>query len=101
MDLAQKQKAYDEWKATRDMERKSQNLSIETPAPQTTPEHTYKSEEHRRMAEENRRKYPELAAFVDEIRKHFPGARVVKITPRQEAQATREPDEWDEPTSQI
>lgn len=30
----------------------------------------------------NREKYPEIAAFVDELRKYFPDAKVVKITPR-------------------
>ena len=32
-------------------------------------------------AEENRRKYPEIAKLVDEVRKYFPGARVVSIKP--------------------
>ena len=31
--------------------------------------------------EDNRAKYPEVAKFIDEVRKHFPGARVVSIKP--------------------
>tara|TARA_R100000654_G_scaffold65998_1_gene94052 strand:+ start:656 stop:835 length:180 start_codon:yes stop_codon:yes gene_type:complete len=31
--------------------------------------------------EENRKRYPEVAKMVDEIRKHFPGAKVTSITP--------------------
>ena len=31
--------------------------------------------------EDNRAKYPEVAKFIDEVRKHFPGARVVRIKP--------------------
>ena len=32
-------------------------------------------------AEENRKKYPEVAKWVDEIRKYFPDAKVVSIKP--------------------
>ncbi len=31
----------------------------------------------------NRAKYPELAAVIDEVRKHFPGAKVTAIRPTQ------------------
>jgi len=31
--------------------------------------------------EENRKRYPEVAKIVDEVRKHFPGAKVISITP--------------------
>lgn len=76
--LIEKQRLYDEWKRKRDA-----NLSTNVDdVSHTTPTDTRMSEEYRRKAEENRRKYPELAAFVDEVRKHFPGARVVSITPR-------------------
>ncbi len=34
--------------------------------------------------EDNRAKYPEVAKWVDEVRKHFPGARVISITPKKE-----------------
>ncbi len=34
-----------------------------------------------RQREENRKRYPEVAKMVDEIRKHFPGAKVTSITP--------------------
>ena len=32
-------------------------------------------------AEENRKKYPEVAKLVDEVRKYFPGAKVGSIKP--------------------
>lgn len=32
-------------------------------------------------AEDNRAKYPEIAKFVDEVRKYFPGAKVTSIKP--------------------
>ena len=32
-------------------------------------------------AEENRKKYPEVAKLVDEVRKYFPEAKVVNIKP--------------------
>lgn len=55
----------------------------------------------------NREKYPEIAAFVDEVRKHFPDAKVVSIRPLtpEEMEARRpvpaslgsdEPDEQDD-----
>lgn len=31
-------------------------------------------------AEKNRKKYPEIAKLVDEVRKYFPDAKVVSIT---------------------
>ena len=31
--------------------------------------------------EENRKRYPEVAKIIDEVRKHFPGAKVISITP--------------------
>ena len=31
--------------------------------------------------EENRKRYPEVAKIIDEVRKHFPGAKVTSITP--------------------
>ena len=38
-------------------------------------------------ARRNREKYPEVAAMVDEIRKHFPNARVTAIRQLTEAQS--------------
>lgn len=32
-------------------------------------------------AEENRKKYPEVAKWVDEVRKYFPDAKVTSIKP--------------------
>lgn len=49
--------------------------------------HKNESPEVARAREENRRKYPELAKFVDEVRKYFPDAKVIKITPRSQPQA--------------
>jgi len=43
--------------------------------------------------EENRRRYPELAKIVDEVRRLWPDAKI-KITPR--SQATPEPNEQDD-----
>ena len=37
--------------------------------------------EHAKNKEDNKAKYPEVAKFVDEVRKHFPGARVTSIKP--------------------
>ena len=34
--------------------------------------------------EDNRTKYPEIAKLVDEVRKHFPDARVTSIKPIKE-----------------
>ena len=34
--------------------------------------------------EDNRAKYPEIAKLVDEVRKHFPDARVISINPIKE-----------------
>ena len=31
--------------------------------------------------EENRKRYPEVAKIIDEVRQHFPGAKVISITP--------------------
>ena len=47
---------YNDWKRNRDM-------SIEE------------------QREENRKRHPEVAKIVDEVRKHFPGAKVTSITP--------------------
>lgn len=43
--------------------------------------------------EENRRKYPEIAAFVDEVRRLWPDAKI-KLSPQ--SLASREPDEQDD-----
>lgn len=32
-------------------------------------------------AEENRRRFPEVAAWVDRVREHFPGAVVISVRP--------------------
>lgn len=32
-----------------------------------------------KLAEDNRRKYPEIAKFVDEVRKYFPEAKVTAV----------------------
>jgi len=34
---------------------------------------------HKELAKRNREKYPEVAKTIDEIRKYFPGAKVVSI----------------------
>jgi len=68
--IGSKQKLYDEWKVKRDADK----VSVEvTPRSSSDPE-------VERKREENRRKFPEFAAFYDEVRKHFPGAYVTSIT---------------------
>ena len=37
--------------------------------------------EHSKNKEDNRAKYPEVAKLMDEVRKHFPDARVTSIKP--------------------
>jgi len=44
--------------------------------------------------EDNRKKYPRLAMWVDEVRKHFPNSKVVAIRPR--SQASHEQDVLDD-----
>jgi len=109
--LAQ-QKKYDEWKRKRDA-RESGNLDLEQPVceaddrPNPPNEHRLSSvhDEPKRVrskeAEENRRKYPEIAQFVDECRRVFgPGVRVISITPCQ-SPTNRESDEADAPDDQL
>ena len=43
-------------------------------------------------AEENRKKYPEVATLVDEVRKYFPGAKVVSIKPNPKSSDVRPTD---------
>lgn len=70
----EKQKLYDEWKA----KRITKSVSVAT-----IPEKASDPETERRR-EENRRKFPEFAAFYDEVRRHFPGAYVTSITMRED-----------------
>ena len=35
--------------------------------------------QHSQLAQKNREKYPHVAKIIDEIRKYFPGAKVVSI----------------------
>lgn len=47
------------------------------------------SPEREEMRKRNREKYPEFAAFYDEVVKHFPGARIISIrefTPEEKAE---------------
>jgi hypothetical protein len=67
---------YERWKIERD---KNLSKPVDDPIPAEAETLSPDQEEQRRR---NREKYPEIAAFVDEVRKHFPGARVVSITPR-------------------
>lgn len=67
--IGSKQKLYDEWKIKRD----AKAVTVEV-----TPRIISDPETERRR-EENRRKFPEFAAFYDEVRKHFPGAYVTSI----------------------
>ena len=70
--ISEKQKLYNEWRVKRDA-----RVAVDvTPNPVTTPQWDIHVE--RRRAE-NRRKFPEFAAFYDEVRKHFPGAYVTSI----------------------
>lgn len=90
--LLEQQKKYEEWKKQRDAR---QNSGVDTAQPicerpleqvrSSRPNETSLSgnSERERQREENRRKYPEFAAFFDEVQKHFPGAKVISITPHQ------------------
>ena len=73
-EVAKKKAAYEEWKRERDAKEKAPAEPADEYMPDPDPE----IEEVRRR---NREKYPELAAFVDEVRRVFPGAKVTKITP--------------------
>ena len=106
------ERLYEEWKRKRNAKQDSIVHSTEPlcsgksppPPPPPPPAHaaaaikTPRREEYERLAKENREKYPEIAQMVDEIRKHFPGAKVISVTPRpkvikHQAQATPSPDE--------
>ena len=67
--ISDNQELYDEWKIKRD----AKEVTVEV-----TPR-TVSDPETERKREENRRKFPEFAAFYDEVRKHFPGAYVTSI----------------------
>lgn len=112
--LLEQQKKYDEWKRKRDA-RESGNLDLERPVceadnrPNPPNEHRLSSvhDEPKRVrskeAEENRRKYPEIARFVDECRRVFgPDVRVVSITPLQSPtnHGSDEADAQDDPQSE-
>jgi hypothetical protein len=85
--VLEKQRLYDEWKRKRDSKEEVRpNPPAEKSLPRT------ESDEEKRQREENRRKHPEIAAFVDEVRKHFPDAKVVSLktyTPEQTAERKR------------
>lgn len=70
----EKQKLYDEWKSKRDVKASPQKVY-----PQSLTANQWDIEIEQKRAE-NRRKFPEFAAFYDEVRKHFPGAYVTSIT---------------------
>lgn len=85
--LIEKQRLYDEWKRKRDSKEEVRPDPVVAESPQRI-----ESDEQKRQREENRRKYPELAAWVDEVRKHFPDAKVVSLktyTPEQTAERKR------------
>lgn len=100
-EVAKKKAAYEEWKRQRD----AQESTPAEPADEYVPDPDPEREEIRRR---NREKYPELAAFVDEVRRVFPGAKVTKITPytpeemeaRRRSLATRAPTATDETDDQ-
>jgi hypothetical protein len=102
---------YKKWLEERDAEklRKGVDVHFEKPdQPGETPQterivvHDPMREE---MAKRNRERFPELAKFIDEVRKVFPDAKVVSIrplTPEEKAnqvRASREPPESDDSTS--
>lgn len=112
--ILEQQKKYDEWKRKRDA-RESSDLCLKEPVcegdlrSQQLDEHRLSSvhDESKRVrskeAEENRRKYPEIARFVDECRRVFgPDVRVVSITPLQSPtnHGSDEADAQDDPQSE-
>ena len=89
------EKLYEEWKRRK---------ASPTPPPPPPPADSRPSvkvprrEDYEHLARENRAKYPEIARMVDEIRQHFPGAKVVAVRPRRDvvkrqAPTTPSPDE--------
>ena len=112
--LLEQQRKYEEWKRQRDA-RESGDLDLERSVceadnrPNPPNEHRLSSvhDEPKRVrskeAEENRRKYPEIARFVDECRRVFgPDVRVVSITPLQSptSRGSDEADAQDDPQSE-
>ena len=69
----EKQKLYDEWKSKRDVKASPQKVS-----PQSLTANEWDIEIEQKRAE-NRRKFPEFAAFFDGVKRHFPGAYVTSI----------------------
>jgi len=92
------EKLYEEWKR-----RKASPTPPPPPPPQPLVHkhnsiNTPRREDYEHLARENRAKYPEIARMVDEIRQHFPGAKVVAVRPRRDvvkrqAPTTPSPDE--------
>jgi len=86
--LLEQKKKYEEWKKQRDARENSgvdtEESVCEEPHEQVRPSRPDEASlqgnsERERQRAENRRKYPEFAAFFDEVQKHFPGAKVVRI----------------------
>lgn len=107
--LLEQQKKYDEWKRQRDA-RENSDLCLEEPVCEgdlrsqqldeqgLPPVHDEPERIRSKEAEENRRKYPEIARFVDECRRVFgPDVRVISITPHR-SPTNRGSDEADAPT---
>jgi hypothetical protein len=63
---------YLEWKKSRNKGQDNGTEGQPVPTPVLSKE-----------AEENRRRDPEIAAWVDKIREYFPGAKVTSIRPTQ------------------
>ena len=68
---------YLEWKKSRNKGQDNGTKGQPVPTPVLSNE-----------AEENRRRHPEIAAWVDKVREYFPGAKVTSIRP---IPTTREP----------
>lgn len=82
--IIEKQRLYDEWRKGKEQVRSNPTAAKSIQRKET--------DEQRRQREENRRKFPEFAAFVDEVRKHFPEAKVTSLkifTPEQTAERKR------------
>ena len=88
----QQEKAYQEWQAKRAADEKKAIAAEGQAHPVSLPEPADVDADVEEARRRNREKYPELAKWVDEIRKHFPDAKVVSIkeyTPEQVAERKR------------
>jgi hypothetical protein len=69
---------YAKWIEERDESKRKEEASKIKPVEETRVFHDKKRDA---LAQQNRERYPEIAKFVDEVRKYFPDATVISIRP--------------------